>query len=162
MCYTVSLTAHSRSMRFLSETASAACRQWNRKPLTEDDFYRICRRLKVSVTEMPLRTNGFYYSVRGSHFIAIDSKLPPVKRLFVMFHELGHFLLHLPDSGTTANFHGVGHRDRKEREADIFALCSLIPRSWIADRSPDELIGDEGLDPEMVAERAAIYRLRGI
>ena len=149
-------------MRFLSETASAACRQWNRKPLTEDDFYRICRRLKVSVTEMPLRTNGFYYSVRGSHFIAIDSKLPPVKRLFVMFHELGHFLLHLPDSGTTANFHGVGHRDRKEREADIFAICSLIPRSWIADRTPDELIGDEGLDPEMVAERVAIYRLRGI
>ncbi|MBX7055729.1 MAG: ImmA/IrrE family metallo-endopeptidase [Pyrinomonadaceae bacterium] len=149
-------------MRFLSEKASAVCRQWNRKPLTEQDFYRICRRLKVSVTEMPLRTNGFYYSVRGRHFIAIDSKLPPVKRLFVMFHELGHFLLHLPDSGTTANFHGVGRRDRKECEADVFALCSLIPQNWIAGRPAEELIVDEGLDREMVAERAEIYRLRGI
>ncbi|HQX55443.1 MAG TPA: ImmA/IrrE family metallo-endopeptidase [Pyrinomonadaceae bacterium] len=149
-------------MRFLAEKASAACRQWNRKALNEDDFHRICRRLRVSVTEMPLRTNGFYYSVRGRHFIAIDSRLPPLKRLFVMFHELGHFLLHLPDSGTTANFHGVGHRDRKEREADIFAVCALIPRDWIVGRTADELVSDEGLPPDLVAERAELFRVRGI
>ena len=79
-----------------------------------------------------------------------------------MFHELGHFLLHLPDSGTTANFHGVGHRDRKEREADIFAVCALIPRDWIVGRTADELVSDEGLPPDLVAERAELFRVRGI
>lgn len=149
-------------MRFFLEKASASCRNWNRKPLTEDDFHRLCRRNKISVVEMPLRTHGFYYCVKGQHFIAIDSKLRPVKKLFVMFHELGHFLLHSPDTNATANFHGVGKRNRKEREADAFALCSLIPRRWIAERTVDELIGEEGLDPDIVRERLEIYRTHGV
>ncbi len=149
-------------MRFLAEKAIAACPDWNRKPLTEAAFHRLCRRHKVTVTEMPLRTNGFYYCVKGQHFIAIDSKLPPLKKLLVMFHELGHFLLHSPDTNATANFHGVGHRSRKEREADAFALCSLIPREWILKRTADELIADEGFDADMVADRAEIYRMYGV
>jgi len=149
-------------MRFLAEKASAACRDWNRKPLTEDDFHRVCRKHKITVVEMPLRTNGFYYCVKKRHFIAINSKLPPMKKLFVMFHELGHFLLHSPDTNATANFHGVGTRGRKECEADAFALCSLIPKSWVAARLPGELIADEGLSAELVAERFEIYRTRGL
>ncbi len=149
-------------MRFLLEKAASTCPDWNRKPLTEDDFQRLCRRHKVTVVEMPLRTNGFYYCVKKRHFIAIDSKLPPSRKLFVMFHELGQFLLHSPDTNATANFHGVGKRSRKESEADIFALCSLIPVTWITERNADELIDHEGLDARLVAERVDIYRTHGV
>lgn len=130
--------------------------------MTEDDFHRLCRTNKITVVEMPLRTNGFYYCVKKQHFIAIDSKLPPLKKLFVMFHELGHFLLHSPDTNATANFHGVGKRCRKEREADAFALCALIPKNWIETRTLSELIQDDGLDADIVHERIETYQTYGI
>ena len=53
-------------------------------------------------------------------------------------------------------------QQRKEREADAFALCALIPRDWILRRTVDELIGDEGFEAEMVADRTELYRLYGV
>ena len=134
---------------------------WNKRPLGEEDFYRLCRRFKVTVVEMPLRTNGFYYCVRGRHFIAVDSKLSHIKMLFVMFHEFAHFLMHSPDTNTTASFHGLGQKTRKEREADAFALCALIPKSWIEDRDISELI-DDGFSMELLRERALVYERQGL
>jgi len=148
-------------MRFLTEKISTLKIGWNERSLTEADFYRLCKRFKVTVTEMPLRTGGFYYRVMGRDFIAVNSRLVGPQKLAVLFHELGHFLLHTPESGATANFHGVGLRTRQEREADLFALCAIIPKTWIASRSPEELI-DEGFSHEMVAERHSIFEMYGI
>jgi Zn-dependent peptidase ImmA (M78 family) len=134
---------------------------WNQRPLGEDDFYHLCRRFKVTVVEMPLRTNGFYYCVRRRHFIAVDSKLSQVKKLLVMFHEFAHFLMHSPDTNTTASFHGVGQKTRKELEADTFALCALIPRAWIEERDIGELIED-GFSVDLLHERARVYEKLGL
>lgn len=148
-------------MKLLSQKISQLKIGWNERPLTEGDLYRICRRFRIGVTEMPLVVSGFYYRVMGRDFIAVDSKLSGPKRLLVLFHELGHFLLHTPDSGATANFHGVGRRSRKEIEADVFALCAVIPKTMLETRSIDELI-DEGIDPGALRERVEIYRRHGI
>jgi Zn-dependent peptidase ImmA (M78 family) len=129
---------------------------WNKRPLGEDDFYRLCRRFKVTVVEMPLRTNGFYYCVRGRHFIAVDSKLSHIKKLLVMFHEFAHFIMHSPDTNTTASFHGLGQKTRKEREADAFALCALIPKGWIEERDISEML-DDGFSMELLSERARVF-----
>jgi len=134
---------------------------WNRRPLGESDFYRLCRRFRITVVEMPLSTNGFYYCVKGRHFIAISSKLPPIEKLLVMFHEFGHFLMHSPDTNTTASFHGLGIRTRKENEADAFALCALIPKTWLETREVSELI-DEGLSIEILEQRFSLYHERGL
>ncbi len=148
-------------MRFLTDKLDALKIGWNERPLTEADLYRLCRRSRIKVQEMPLRTDGFYYRVMGRDFIAVNSKLPEVKKLAVLFHELGHFLFHTPDSGATANFHGVGRRTRKECEADIFALCALLPRPLIQERSSEELV-DEGFPQEMIENRLAIFRRFGV
>jgi Zn-dependent peptidase ImmA (M78 family) len=148
-------------MRFLTDKIKILSIGWNERPLTESDLYRLCRRFKVKVVEMPLATGGFYYRVMGRDFIAVNSRLAPIEKLFVLFHELGHFLFHTPESGATANFHGVGRRTRKEREADTFALCALIPRAAIESRSPQELI-DDGLTAEMIEARLAVLRRYGI
>ena len=129
---------------------------WNKRPLGEDDFYLLCRRFKVTVVEMPLRTNGFYYCVRGRHFIAVDSKLSHIKKLLVMFHEFAHFIMHSPDTNTTASFHGLGQKTRKEREADAFALCVLIPKAWIEERDISEML-DDGFSMELLSERARVF-----
>jgi Zn-dependent peptidase ImmA (M78 family) len=148
-------------MRFLTEKLSHLNIGWNELALTETDFYRICKRFRIKVTEMPLSSGGFYYRVMGKDFIAVDSKLTGPKKLFVLFHELGHYLLHVPDSGVTANFHGVGCKTRKEREADLFALCAILPKNIIQDQTAQALI-DEGFPAEMVAQRFAVYENKGI
>lgn len=133
----------------------------NKRSLDENDFYNICKHFKIGVTEMPLTVSGFYYRVAGRDFIAIDSRLTGLKKLLVMFHELGHFLLHAPDSGVTANFHGVGCRSRKEKEADAFALSAIIPRTLLETRSIDEIV-DDGIDPDTLRERVEVYDRFGI
>ncbi|HEX3101678.1 MAG TPA: ImmA/IrrE family metallo-endopeptidase [Pyrinomonadaceae bacterium] len=143
-------------MQFVIDKISKLKIGWNERPLTEADFYPLCKRFKVSVTEMPLTVGGFYYRVMGRDFIAVDSRLAGPQKLAVLFHELGHFLLHTPESGATANFHGVGRQTRQEHEADAFALCALIPQTMIELSSLQDLI-DDGFAPDMVAERLAIF-----
>lgn len=147
-------------MNFYLDKISKLRIGWNLRPLTEADFQRLCRRFRITVVEMSLRTNGFYYCVRGRHFIAVDAKLPPMKKLLVMFHEFAHFLMHSPDTNTTASFHGVGKRNRKEREADAFALCAVIPKAWIESRTVTDLV-DEGLTEDIIAERLRVFERHG-
>jgi len=135
---------------------------WNERPLTETDFYKLCRKHKITAEEIPLTVSGFYYCVMGKHFIAIDTKLSPAKKLFVMFHEFAHFLMHAPNYNETASFHGVGNQTRKEREADAFALVALIPKIWLETRTPDELIADEGITADMLRDRVELLRRHGL
>ena len=149
-------------MRFLIQKISKLDFGWNEKPLSERDFYGLCRRFRIQVTEMPLRTDGFYYRVKGRDFIAVNSRLSGSMKLLVLFHELGHFLFHTPESGTTANFHGVGGSARKEREADAFALCSLLPQRMIETRSLDQIADETGLPEKAITDRFEIWRKHGL
>lgn len=146
---------------FFLDTVSRLRCGWNRKPLTEGDFFALCSRKKITVVEMPLETNGFYYCVKGQHFIAVDSRLSPCKKLLVMFHEFAHYLMHAPDSGVTANFHGIGHKTRKESEADAFALCALMPVTWILEGSIYRIAEEEGIPVSMVEDRLEVHRTMG-
>ena len=134
---------------------------WNERPLDEEDFYSLCRRYQITVVEMPLETNGFYYCVKSRHFIAVSSRLPAIRKLLVMFHEFAHFLMHSPDFNTTASFHGLGKKTRKEQEADAFALCALIPRCRLENCEMNELI-DDGFPIELLTERLRIYDRLGL
>lgn len=145
---------------FLDKISRLRC-PWNQKPLTQDDFYRLCKQNNVTVQEMPLRVSGFYYCLLGRHYIAIDTRLRHHNKLFVMFHEFAHFLMHAPDTGVTANFHGVGKKNRKEAEADAFALCAIIPKTWIVSRTVAEIAEEEGIPEDILRERLAVYELRG-
>jgi Zn-dependent peptidase ImmA (M78 family) len=149
-------------MKFLLEKISRLRCQWNKKPLREEDFFRLCSWKKITVVEMPLRTNGFYYCVRGKHFIAVDSRLETPKKLLVMFHEFAHYLMHAPDTGVTASFHGIGKKTRKETEADIFAICALMPRTWIQSGRLQEIAEEEGIPAELINERILLFETHGI
>lgn len=149
-------------MRFLTDKISRLDIGWNERRLTSSDFYRLCERLNITVQEMPLGTKGFYFRLMGIDVIGVDSKLSGMSRLVVLFHELGHCLFHVPESGPAVNFHGIGRRTRIEREADLFALCALIPLPWITGRTERELVEDEGFTADMVAARHEILRRFGI
>lgn len=139
-------------MQFLSDKVARLNIGWNERPLTEVDFYRICKRFKITVEEMPLRVSGFYYRVLGRDFIAIDSRLTGNERLMVLFHELAHFLFHTPETGESANFHRIGRKTRQEKEADAFALCALVPTNSLA-----TLEQSDQLSSEIIRERLKLF-----
>jgi HTH-type transcriptional regulator/antitoxin HigA len=69
---------------------------------------------------------------------------------FVLFHELAHIVLHFPLSNNTDFFDDTDIRSNDlEREADIYALNSLVPEtSW------DNCLSRFSLTTEMVLEEA--------
>jgi Zn-dependent peptidase ImmA (M78 family) len=148
-------------MRFLVDKLKSLRIGWNERALTTDDLHRLCRRYRITVQEMPLAVGGFYYRAMGKDCIAVDIRLPERDKLAVLFHELGHYLFHAPETGATASFHHIGGLTREECEADVFALCAMIPRPLIERRSPAELVEDD-FPPKMIEDRLAILRRFGI
>jgi Zn-dependent peptidase ImmA (M78 family) len=148
-------------MRFLVDKLNSLRIGWNERGLTIEDFHLLCRRFRINVQEMPLAVGGFYYRAMGKNCIAVDSRLPEPDKLAVMFHELGHFLFHAPETGATASFHHVAGLTREECEADVFALCALIPKPLIQGRSVQELL-DDGFPAKMIEDRLAIFERSSI
>jgi len=148
-------------MRFLIDKLNSLRIGWNERALDAVDFDKLCRRFRVTVQEMPLAVGGFYYRAMEKDCIAVDSRLPEREKLAVLYHELGHFLFHAPETGATASFHHIAGLTREECEADVFALCALIPRTRIELYSTDDLI-DEGFPLEMIENRLAIFDRYGI
>lgn len=149
-------------MRSIDEKGRLLRIGWGKRPLTDDDFQRLCRRFRVTVTEMPLNSGGFYYRVKGRDHIAIDSRLSGFAKLKVQFHELAHFLFHAPESGATANFLSLGQKTRVEYEADAFALCAIVPRKWLEERSVEDILASEDIPSEVLTERLGIFLTYGI
>src|SRR5207237_646588 len=125
---------------------------WNESGFDETKLFRVCESLDVDVIEEPLETSGFYYRLLGRDFIVVNSKLAGFEKLFVLLHELGHFLLHVPRSGPAASFFEVDRTTRREREADIFALCALLPKA-IVDRRGVEGLLDDGYPLDLIERR---------
>lgn len=149
-------------MDFFRETILRLRTGWNIRVQTDGDFVRICKRFKIGVTFMPLSTPGYYYRCNGRDHIAIDSRLKGKKRLFTMFHELGHYLMHAPETGATANFFGVIENSREEQEADAFAWCCLFPLRLALTKTKAELMAEEGYSVREIERRKTIYERYGI
>lgn len=82
-------------------------------------------------------------AILQSEFILFDKSLPEWFKNFCIAHEIGHFVLHQTmiscdsediselseDAQTSAEAHvGYGAGERREREANLFALEFLLPR----------------------------------
>src|SRR5687767_3258055 len=63
---------------------------------TEDDFFTFCAERRIEVVFTPEVSWGIYAVCRGEHFIFLNSRLSDLTLLYVMFHELGHYLFHVP------------------------------------------------------------------
>lgn len=135
---------------------------WNRKALYEGDFYKLCKRFKISVQVMPMSNRGYYSTSKGKHYIAIKEGMSELQTLFVMFHELGHYLMHAPGGVGETKFSGKPKDSREELEADAFAYCALLPLDLLSNLTPEELIDIEGYPAWFLMRRLAVYERYGI
>jgi Zn-dependent peptidase ImmA (M78 family) len=122
---------------------------WNKKPIGEPEINRLSRRLKVKIQEMPLRVAGFYLTMRGKSFICVDERLGSLLKLKIKLHELAHRILHTGQP----HFYLLDPNKKEECEAEVFALCCLIPRTWVKTKTFTELVEIEGFDAATVWER---------
>lgn len=99
---------------------------FNKRALTETDFYAICETEGVTVFEMDVPAS-FYFSILGEHFIVIKKRLRGLRKVFVMFHELSHYFLHGGKVAEKAFFFGL-LESKAEIEAEAMATVALVPR----------------------------------
>lgn len=113
-------------------------KDWNKRPLTEKDFYRLCRKLDVFVIEDnsgEMDDNGFYMVIEGVPTIFLNGRLKGLERLWTMFHELGHHILHTPETC----FFSESTVHKAQSEANVFAAIALIPEKIVRQRPLWEL-----------------------
>lgn len=137
---------------------------WNKRPLTEDDVRRICRREKIKVVEYPLSgTLGCFFRCGGRNYIAVDSRLRGVQRLYVMLHELGHYFLHVPPDVTVAYFFRLRPDTKQEFEAEVFATIAVLPEPLLRRLiSENADFAEEGFTKDVVEFRLKVLELYGI
>lgn len=135
---------------------------WNEQPLTEADFFRLCKKHKINVSFLPLNVRGYYSTSKGKHYIAIKEGMNSFQTLLVMFHELGHYFMHTPGGLGDAKFSGKTKNSREEKEADAFAYCALLPLLMLKRLDPQELVEIEGFPARFLMRRLEIYERYGI
>jgi Zn-dependent peptidase ImmA (M78 family) len=115
-------------MILLAHVFKKLIKEWNKRPLTEKDFFKLCKKFKVLVIEDGSNNmvgRGMYMVIEGIPTIFINSRLTGLERLWTMFHELGHHLLHTPETCFFSD--SIHHKD--QHEANIFAAIALIPEN---------------------------------
>jgi hypothetical protein len=145
---------------FLS-LATLAKYDFNKRRLTETDFYAICEQRSISVLELDVLTSFYIYHPKlDRKTIVLDCKLRGVAREFAMFHELSHALLSSRLNDPQALFMGMCDT-KEEYEADAFASIALIPRARLLDTS---FVDDCccGTADEIYEKRLHIYETYGV
>lgn len=132
----------------------------DKRPLTARDFFRICRRERIKVFEIPLSVPGFYVVCKGKAYIYLNCRLRGVAWLLAAFHELGHHFLHAPPFATVALFYQLKPDTRQEKEAQAFAITAVIPEPLMKELlASGEYVEDEGLSAELLKDRCDLYAL---
>jgi Zn-dependent peptidase ImmA (M78 family) len=135
---------------------------WNRRVLTQEDFARICRRERIRVEELPLSVRGFYGVCKGKRFIALDSRVRGVPRLFTAYHELAHHFLHVPKATASVNFFHLREDPKVKFEADAFAVVALIPEPLLRRMPTWEIEEEFGYTRDMINFRLKVLDTFGV
>lgn len=129
---------------------------FNERAVTTDDFWRVAKRERIIVKEIPLLIDGYYQRRRGRHYILINSKLSGVRWLHTALHELHHYFFDEPGRGAGYAFYRNGqYVDRREYKADAFATICLLPWPELLKITPEDVENNPDL-ADLVAARITI------
>lgn len=128
----------------------------NTRPATENDFFDYCLANDVDVVFASEVRKGMYARFAEHDFIFLNSQLYGWPLRYVMFHEIGHQLLHVPGCGRDGShrFDDVT-RSRHHAEAEAVAAYLLLPATTLeAAMRDDEFRNNERLGKLMLARIA--------
>ena len=123
----------------------------------------IARSMGARIVLEALETDlsGVLHVVDGTPLIAVNSAQSGARQRFTVAHELGHFVLHGPQTFVDRRFvfrrdqKAATGTDREEIQANMFAAEILMPRDWLL-RDAGDLGFDMG-DDDALRELARHY-----
>ena len=90
--------------------------------------FEIVQGMNVILVTYPLEgVRGFYQYFQRNNIIYLDERLSDHDRKFVLAHEMGHMLLHKKSNAIFMDTRTQFNTSRYEKEADLFAMCLLLP-----------------------------------
>lgn len=110
---------------------------FNEQPLNSDHFEAICEAEEIVIIRTLQKWTGAYFKRKGRDVIHVNAGLVGTMKSFVEFHELAHYWLHEPGFYLTR---GQGlFRSKCEYQASFISACALIPCTYLASFSANEL-----------------------
>jgi Zn-dependent peptidase ImmA (M78 family) len=90
----------------------------------------------------------------GEPTIFIDRDLRGHEKTKCAWHEIGHYLFH------PGGIHGhYGQDGRVDVEADVVAVCAMVPRTLLGSLWLDEIMGEYGYPPSLIEFRREILAI---
>ncbi|MGI8655439.1 MAG: ImmA/IrrE family metallo-endopeptidase [Pyrinomonadaceae bacterium] len=145
-------------MNLISRKFKRLIKGWNKRPLTEADFYAICEAEGIVVIEngsCHMRWRGLYTVILDVPTIIINANIKGLERLWTMFHELGHHFLHSPSTC----FFSESTLHKTQSEANAFAAIALIPERHVKQRPLWELYELDEYAVKLFQIRIELYEI---
>jgi Zn-dependent peptidase ImmA (M78 family) len=131
-------------------------RGWNKRPLTEKDFWALCKQYGIDIVEddtKHMKWPGIYTVIDDVPTIILKANLKGLERLWAMFHELGHHLLHTPETC----FFSDSTVHKVQSEANAFAAIALIPEKVVRQTPLWELYDVDEFAVKLFQIRLEVY-----
>ena len=131
---------------------------WNVRPLGLDDVIDFCRKHSIYIKQDENQADGelVYYEKDGKiyTFILISPFLDAGMRLWVLWHEIAHYILHYPAAAKFSN----ACTDKCDAEANYVAAVGMMPRRAIEGKTISEVVHEFGYPRALVELRYEIYQ----
>lgn len=131
--------------------------EWNVRILTQDDFDYYCDQNNIAVRERPLEQAGLYVHGDGQPIIYLNDELRGAERQFVAVHELAHHLLGHPSAAHMYHARDAEEDEQFEIEADIVAICWMIPATMLPHYHASEIVDLYGYTREQIEFRREVF-----
>ena len=100
------------------------------------DPYRVAEELGINILYRDFKKQrGAYKIILKNRFIFLQNGLHPVIEQIVLWHEIGHDMLHRQEAALTGGFQEFNifdmHENRMEYEANVFAAQASLPDDTI-------------------------------
>lgn len=126
---------------------------WNERHLTRQDADQLIEREKIDLRIEPMLFEGLYLVRRNRPRIFLNAHLTGYMSLLVLWHEIAHHILHSPNMC----FYHQCSLQKYESEAQRVAVCSLIPYTWVLNRSLSDIQDELQCSKELCWDRKFIY-----
>lgn len=138
----------------LSQIIKKKLPEWNAKIFNEEDIYQMSDKMRLPIIENKIaKAKGEYLIIDDNPMIILKPKLKTGDRIWVLFHEFGHHLLHYP----VPHKFSKGLQRRMDREANFFAVIALIPTPLVESKTLGEIMEEYGYPKDLILIRKEIY-----
>ncbi len=121
------------------------------------NIYELLKENNLNVVYSDILNNRKLDATLFENIILIKSNLTPEYEQFILFHELGHFLLHF-QSDERYSFYLSKYKNRIENEANVFSFLCLTRDIDLTNTNIIELSQQLGI-PSKIAQKIYDYML---